>query len=70
MIKTMFEHNNGILVCTDHRTPAQKAPNGEFWCRACLQDSIRDGLPECCKDCSYIDGLGICLCGGCGAQDE
>ncbi len=30
----MFEYDNGVLVCKEHRTPAQKS-GGEFWCCKC-----------------------------------
>lgn len=33
----MFEYDNGILVCSEHRTPAQKDSEG-FWCRECEEE--------------------------------
>ena len=33
-----------------------------------IQEEIRNSLPECCKDCTYIDGLGVCQSGGCGCE--
>ena len=30
----MFEYDNGVLVCKEHRTPAQK-DDQELWCRKC-----------------------------------
>lgn len=35
-----------------------------------LQERIRERLPDCCKDCTYIDGAGICSCGGCGCEED
>lgn len=32
----MFEHEGGVLVCKEHRTPAQKSEKG-FWCRKCIE---------------------------------
>ena len=29
-----FEYDNGVMVCKEHRTPAQKDARG-FWCRKC-----------------------------------
>lgn len=39
----MFEHDNGVLVCKEHRTPAQKNEHG-FWCRKCVDRNIVDLL--------------------------
>lgn len=39
------------------------------------QDIVRQGLaqnnaPECCQLCTEMDGLGKCLVGGCGEEEE
>ncbi|KKN59395.1 hypothetical protein LCGC14_0542300 [marine sediment metagenome] len=39
-IGTMFEYDNGVLVCKKHRTPAQKNADG-FWCAKCSDESLR-----------------------------
>lgn len=33
----MFEYDNGVMVCKEHGTPAQKDENG-FWCLKCEAD--------------------------------
>lgn len=38
---SMFEYDNGILVCEKHRTPVQKDENG-FWCVKCLKEAIKE----------------------------
>ena len=39
----MFEYDNGVLVCTEHRTPAQKNENG-FWCRKCADEEAEQTI--------------------------
>ena len=36
--KDMFEYDNGILVCKEHRTPAQKNEDG-LCCRKCNEEA-------------------------------
>ena len=30
-----------------------------------IQESIKSSLPDDCKGCAHVDGLGICCVGGC-----
>ncbi len=40
-IRMMFEYDDGVMVCTEHGTPAQKNQDG-LWCRLCNTEAISE----------------------------
>ena len=53
--QNVFEYDNGILVCREHRTPVQK-DDQELWCRKCV-DEVDKWLVDDQKGRLFIDAI-------------